>query len=69
MTDGRIALLVGFAVALVMDAYAYSRLGVLRAIVTQHHWIFYLYLTVLVTLAVAGVVRLLLLPGRRRARP
>jgi len=50
----RVALALGLAVALAVDAFAYATLPQMRSIVAREHWIFYGYLTAIVALAVGG---------------
>jgi hypothetical protein len=55
---------VPLAVALVADAAAYVLFPNLRAIVSHHHWIFYMYLAAMVAVVTWAVGRLI-----RRDRP
>ena len=50
----RLALALGLAAALAVDAYVYATLPQMRSIVGREHWIFYAYLSAIVALAVGG---------------
>jgi hypothetical protein len=49
-----LALSLGLAAALAVDARAYATLPQMRSQIGREHWIFYLYLSAIVGLAVAG---------------
>jgi hypothetical protein len=49
-----VALGVGVAAALAVDAYAYATLPQMRSLIAREHWIFYGYLSAIVALATGG---------------
>lgn len=65
MNVERLALAIGAVAALLVDLDAYYRFDQFRALITHHHWIFYLYLGAGPAIVVSSLVAVLTRTWRR----